>query len=105
MIVVHAEGVSPEASFEAASSRASSGSTRAASQGLRASALRLGAGRQGPSTSWQGLEDAQGRANGGRPHGNRSSNDLDISCLVDNTPFRINEVCFKGLAAHTHLMI
>lgn len=90
--------MSPEASFEMASSRASSNSNQAASQGLRASALRLGPSRQGPRASWQGLGDARGRADGGRPSGSNSGSDLDISCLVDNTPFRINEVCLKGLA-------
>lgn len=86
--------MSPEASFEMASSRASSDSNQAASQGLRASALRLGPSRQGPRASWQGLGDVRGRADGG----SNSGSDLDISCLVDNTPFRINEVCPIGLA-------
>lgn len=96
--VVIAEGVSPGASFETASTTASSDSIRTGSQGSRASALRLGASRQGPSTRWQGLGNAKGRADGGRPHGSSSSsNDLDISCLVDNTPFRINGVCLAGL--------
>lgn len=92
--LMNADGMSAESSYEAASSRASSDGIRASAQGLRASALRLGASsRQEPRASWQGLGEAKGRAAGGRPGGSSCSSDvLDISCLVDNTPFKINEV-------------
>ena len=90
----YAEGMSAESSYEAASSRASSDGIRASAQGLRASALQLGlSSRQEPRASWQGLGAAKGRAAGDRAGGSSCSSDLDISCLVDNTPFKINEVC------------
>lgn len=85
--------MSPETSYEAASSRASSDGIRASAQGLRASALRLGpSNRQEPRASWQGLGASKGRAAGHRPGGSSCGSDLDISCLVDNTPFKINGV-------------
>lgn len=87
---------SPEPSYEVKSSRASSEGLRASGQGLRA-------GLQGPRASGQGLRASlTGLDNDSREtdaHVQASSDsDLDISCLVDNTPFKINEVCTCSLS-------
>ena len=79
-----------EQSFEVESSRTSS-------EGLMASG-QLQKANQG---QWPGVQRASQRATSaysGRPAAHRpasagSGSDLDISCLVDNTPFKINEVC------------
>ncbi|DBB09856.1 TPA: hypothetical protein ACH3X3_15268 [Trebouxia sp. C0006] len=77
-----------EQSFEVESSRTSS-------EGLMASG-QLQKANQG---QWPGVQRASQRATSaysGRPAAHRpasagSGSDLDISCLVDNTPFKINE--------------
>lgn len=84
--------MSPEPSFGAASSRASSEGLRASAQGHGRDALGQRTGAERPRVTWQGLGDGKGRAVGHRQAGSSSGSDLDISCLVDNTPFKVNEV-------------
>lgn len=76
-------GPSSEPSYEVESSRASSGGLRASAHGLRANG-------QGLKASW----GAVGGYNGAMFVAPRqeSNDNLDISCLVDNTPFKLNEV-------------
>lgn len=79
-----------ERSFEDESSRTSS-------EGLRASG-QLHKADQG---QWPDRQRASRRATSAysgisaahRPASTGSGSDLDISCLTDNTPFKINEVC------------
>lgn len=96
---------SAELSFEVESSRASSEALRASSSGRKATVetdkgqSHRGSG-QSQKADWQGLR-AGTRGLGGYSEGTNahrqtssgSNSDLDISCLVDNTPFKINEVC------------
>lgn len=96
---------SAELSFEVESSRASSEGLRASSSGRKPTVetengqSHRGSG-QSQNAGWQGLK-ASTRGLGGYSEGttahrqtnSSSDSDLDISCLVDNTPFKINEVC------------
>ena len=75
-----------EQSFEVESSRTSSasGQLQKANQGQWPG---------GPRASQRATSAYSGRPAAHRPASTGSGSDLDISCLVDNTPFRINEVC------------
>lgn len=88
--MVYAGGMSREASFEVTSSQASSEAL-----GIRVPAQGLRVGNEGSRASWQGLGAISSSIGRVKPSGSSNASELDISCLVDNTPFRINEVGFQ----------
>ena len=79
-----------EQSFEVESSGTSSEGLRASGQLQKAN---QGQWTSGPRADRRATPAYSGRPAAPRPASAGSGSDLDISCLVDNTPFKINEVC------------